>query len=108
MNTTLETIEAETKAKLEGIALAAANTPDFQGKVRVLIEAIPKGNTFTIAKLRKECDKMGVVNPGSPGAWGAAMLHAAKAGLIQKLQGQFVPSSYPGCHRRPVQVWERI
>lgn len=100
--------QTEEEKKLEGIRIAAANTPLFQEKVLILIRQIPVGNRFTISKIRKACDDTGIVNTGHPNAWGAAMRVAALCNLIRKVQGEYLPSRTPGCHRRPVQVWERI
>lgn len=102
------TIQTEEQAKLEGIRLAAANTPDFQDKLLILIREIPKGNQFTISKIRKACDETGIVNTGHPNAWGSAMKEAARQCLIRKVTGHYRPSTTSGCHRRQVQVWERI
>lgn len=103
-----QTEQTEEQKKLEGIRLAAANTTKFQDKVLILIREIPKGMQFTICKVRRACEQAGIFNHGHPNAWGAVMRQAALDCLIRKMTGHYRPSTTPGCHCRPVQVWERI
>lgn len=107
MNETLNA-QAEEQAKLDGIRLAASHAPVFIDKVLVLIRAIPKGNQFTICKIRRTCDEVGIINTGHPNAWGAVMKEASRLCLIRKVTGHYRPSTTPGCHRRQVQMWERM
>lgn len=102
------TIQTEEQAKIQGIRIAAANASIFVDKVLILIREIPKGTQFTISKIRKACDDAGIINSGHPNAWGAAMKEASRQCLIRKVTGHYRPSTTPWCHRRPVQVWERL
>lgn len=94
------------EAKREAIERVERNaSPDFLGFARTvalrIAHAMPNG--FTTDAIWEVLDAAGV-KPPEPRALGAVMQKLAREGQIRKT-GDYVDSTRPACHGRPIPVW---
>jgi hypothetical protein len=72
------------RRKFVGMARALSQVPNFAAKVRILITHLANTRTdFANDDVRKLADELGVVNPGSPNAWGGILNGAGASGEIE-------------------------
>lgn len=69
-----------------------------------MMERVPRGNTFTSAKLRKAFEDQGF--KPLPGFWGYAIPALRRRWLIRKTN-RFCKSSIPASRGRRLPVWEK-
>ncbi len=87
----------------KAISKVGKRDPAWVREVLGWIRQLRAGATFTTDSVAVDCG----YPDADARAFGAAMMHAAKAGLVRKVPGSYVPSKRPQCHCRPIQVWER-
>ena len=97
-------IIASQEAKREAIARVERNMePDWAEIVDLAIKIVmSRQREFTTDDVWEELD--GAVEPHEKRAMGAAMVRAARAGLIRATD-RTRPSARPICHRNPKRVW---
>lgn len=70
-----------------------------------MVKKIPKGNTFTSAKLRKAFEEQG--RTPNHGFWGFAISTLQRQGVIRKTK-EFSWSTIPASRGRRLPVWEKL
>lgn len=86
------------------IARAVEGNEDWVGAVLEVIWGFPAGTKFTSDRLWWEVKHL--PEPRNPKAMGGVMRAAKKKGIAVQT-GEYIKSTRPACHRRPIPVWRR-
>ncbi len=93
----------------EGAERVLARQAEWKKRVRttICLLAISSPNGFTSDDVRSLAADWLLGDPTHPNAWGAAMLSAAAAGLIEKT-GEFRKSTRKAAHAHQNPVWRGV
>lgn len=99
----------ETGRELRDEAVAQVNDnadPAWKYVARKFVRELPVGTLFTTDRIWWHLNRMRVTTP-EPRALGAIMLALAREDLIAKT-GEYVNTTRPKAHSRPIPVWRRV
>lgn len=77
----------------------------WRSQIMSFIETLPQGWVGTGEDIRHLAQEDGIINPGHPNAWGAAIMYAVKKGWLQRTGKMYQPKD-KASHARG--IWEYV